>query len=39
MAESLWNWKKTLWEKGEVACYGQFLLFPKCFQKTCTAVM
>ena len=23
-------------EKGEVACYEQFLLFPQCFQKTCT---
>ena len=21
--------------KGEIACYGQFLLFPQCFQKTC----
>ena len=24
-------------EKGEIACYKQFLLFPQCFQKTCTA--
>ena len=23
--------------KGEIACYEQFLLFPPCFQKTCTA--
>ena len=23
--------------KGEIACYKQFLLFPQCFQKTCTA--
>ena len=23
--------------KGEIACYEQFLLFPLCFQKTCTA--
>ena len=23
--------------KEEIACYGQFLLFPQCFQKTCTA--
>ena len=23
--------------KGEIACYKQFLLFPHCFQKTCTA--
>ena len=23
--------------KGEIACYEQFLLFPQCFQTTCTA--
>ena len=23
--------------KGEIACYEQFLLFPQCLQKTCTA--
>ena len=23
--------------KGEIACHKQFLLFPQCFQKTCTA--
>ena len=23
--------------KGEIAHYEQFLLFPECFQKTCTA--
>ena len=23
--------------KGEIALYKQFLLFPKCFQKTCTS--
>ena len=23
--------------KGEIAVYEQFLLFPRCFQKTCTA--
>ena len=28
--------KNTL-GKGEIACYEQFLLFPECFQKTCTA--
>ena len=22
--------------KGEIPCYEQFLLFPQCFQKTCT---
>ena len=25
--------------KGEIAHYKQFLLFPQCFQKTCTADM
>ena len=25
--------------KGEIARYEQFLLFPQCFQKTCTAGM
>ena len=25
--------------KGEIACDKQFLLFPQCFQKTCTADM
>ena len=25
--------------KGEIACYEQFLLFPQCFQKICTADM
>ena len=24
---------------GEIACYEQFLLFPQCFQNTCTADM
>ena len=24
-------------EKGEIARYEQFLLFPQCFKKTCTA--
>ena len=23
--------------KGEIACYEQFLLFPQCSQRTCTA--
>ena len=26
-------------EKGEIAPYEQFLLFPQCFQNTCTADM
>ena len=25
--------------KGEIACYEQLLLFPQCFEKTCTADM
>ena len=25
--------------KGEIACYEQFLLFPQCFQETCTEDM
>ena len=29
--------QKGLWEKGEIAYYEQFLLFPLCFQKICTA--
>ena len=28
---------ENTWEKGEIALYEQFLLFPQCFQKTCTA--
>ena len=24
-------------EKGEIACYEQFLFFQQCFQKTCSA--
>ena len=39
-----WKWQKglqnrlkTLWEKGEIARYEKFLLFPQCFQKTITA--
>ena len=36
-AESSLNREKTLWEKGEIAHYEQFHLFPQCFQKTCTA--
>ena len=37
MAECYSNGQKTLWEKGEIAPYEQFLLFVLCFQKTCTA--
>ena len=31
------KWVKTTVGKGEIARYEQFLLFPQCFQKTCTA--
>ena len=37
MAESSSNWYKNTLGKGEIARYEQFLLFPRCFQKTCTA--
>ena len=43
MAESSENGRKLSKQventvgKGEIACYKQFLLFPQCFQKTCTA--
>ena len=37
-AESSPSGKKTL-GKGETARYEQFLLFPQCFPKTCTADM
>ena len=38
MTESSTNRKNTL-GKGEIARYEQFLLFPKCFQKTHTTDM
>ena len=37
-----WKWQKVLQRventvgNGEIAHYEQFLLFPQCFQKTCT---
>ena len=31
------KWVENTVGKGEIACYKQFLLFPKCFLKTCTA--
>ena len=37
MAESPSKWVENTIGKGEIARYEQFLLFPKCFQKTCTA--
>ena len=33
------KWVENTVGKGEIACYEQFLLFPQCFQKTCTADM
>ena len=32
-------WVENTVGKGEIACYEQFLLFPRCFQKTCSADM
>ena len=34
---NLSKWLENSEGKGEIACYKQFLLFPQCFQKTCTA--
>ena len=31
------KWVENNVGKGEIAHYAQFLFFPKCFQKTCTA--
>ena len=31
------KWIEKTVGKGEIARYEQFLLFPQCFQKTCTA--
>ena len=31
------KWVENAVEKGEIAHYEQFLFFPYCFQKTCTA--
>ena len=31
------NWVENIVGKGEIARYEQFLLFPQCFQKTCSA--
>ena len=33
----LFKWVENTVGKGEIARYEQFLLFPQCFQKTCTA--
>ena len=37
MAESFPNELRNTVGKGEIARHEQFLLFPQCFQKTCTA--
>ena len=31
------KWEENTVGKGEITHYEQFLLFPQCFQKTCTA--
>ena len=31
------KWVENIMAKGEIARYEQFLLFPQCFQKNCTA--
>ena len=31
------KWVGNGWEKEKIACHEQFLLFPQCFQTTCTA--
>ena len=36
-SRKLQKWVENTVEKGEIACYEQFLLYPQCFQKTCTA--
>ena len=37
MAESSSQGVENTVAKGQIARYEQFLLFPECFQKTCTA--
>ena len=37
MAAKFSKWIENTVGKGEIAPYEQFLLFPQCFQKTCTA--
>ena len=39
MVESSSKCVENTVEKGEIALYKQFFLFPQCFQKTCTADM
>ena len=33
------KWVENTVGKGEIARYEQFLIFPQCFQKTCTEDM
>ena len=33
------KWLENTAGKGEIGCYEVFLLFPQCFQETCTADM
>ena len=33
MGIQLYDWVENIVEKGEIARYEQFLLFPQCFQK------
>ena len=37
IGRKLSKWLENTVGKGEIARYKQFLLFPQCFQKTCTA--
>ena len=37
IGRKFFKWLENTMGKGEIACYQQFLLFPLCFQKTCTA--
>ena len=39
MAEKSPKWVENTVGKGEIARFEQFLLFPQCFKKTCTADM
>ena len=31
------KWEENIVGKGETPCYEQFVLYPQCFQKTCSA--
>ena len=36
MGKTFFKWVENTVGKGEIARYEQFLVFPQCFQKTCT---